>query len=74
MAVEVTKTAPTFEHGVPKELFQTRIFRTEGFPLVFLYDVTPDGKGFLILGNAGSSGAYSSPITVVLNWNAGLKR
>jgi eukaryotic-like serine/threonine-protein kinase len=73
MAVEV-KTVPTFEYGVPKELFQTPVFRAEGFPLVFAYDVAPDGNRFLVLGAADSGGANSSPVTVVLNWAAGLRR
>jgi eukaryotic-like serine/threonine-protein kinase len=73
MAVEV-KTAPAFEYGVPKELFQTSVFRAEGFPLVFTYDVAADGNRFLVLGAALSGGANSSPITVVLNWTAGLRR
>jgi hypothetical protein len=41
--------------------------------LVFQYDVAPDGR-FLVLNNAGSGSANSSPITVALNWTAGLKR
>jgi eukaryotic-like serine/threonine-protein kinase len=73
MAVEV-KTAPTFEYGVPKELFQTPVFRAEGYPLVFQYDVAADGNRFLVLSAAGSGGANSSPVTVVLNWAAGMRR
>jgi len=72
MAVEV-KTAPTFEYGIPKELFPTQILRAAGFPLVFQYDVAPEGNRFLVLNNAVSEGSNSSPITVVLNWTAGLK-
>ena len=72
MAVEV-KTTPTFDYGVPKELFQTQVLRAGGFTLVFQYDVAPDGR-FLVLNNAGSGSANSSPITVVLNWTAGLGR
>jgi hypothetical protein len=73
MAVEV-KIAPTFEYGTPNELFPTQILRAAGFPLVFQYDVAPDGNRFLVLNNAVSGGTNSSPITVVLNWTAGLKR
>jgi hypothetical protein len=40
----------------------------------FEYDVTADGKRFLI-DTAGGTGAPSSPpLTVVTNWNAGLKK
>jgi hypothetical protein len=35
------------------------------------YDVAPDGQRFLI--SIYSAGAGSTPITVVLNWQAGLK-
>jgi len=35
------------------------------------YDVTADGKRFIV---ASISGAASAPITVVVNWNAGLKK
>ena len=72
MAVEV-KTAPTFEYGITKELFPTQILRAAGFPLVFQYDVAPEGNRFLVLNNAVSEGSNSSPITVVLNWTTGLK-
>jgi len=73
MAVEV-KTAPTFEYGPPKALFQTQMLRLAGFTLVFQYDVAPDGDRFLVLNSTGSGGANSSPITVALNWTAGLKK
>ena len=69
MAVPV-KGETTFEPGVPKGLFQTRV------PALTVYDrncyaVTKDGHRFLI--NTLVDEANSSPITVVLNWPAGLK-
>ena len=39
----------------------------------FNYDVTTDSKCFLI-DTKGSSGAASPPLTVVTNWQAGLKK
>jgi len=37
------------------------------------YDVTADGKRFLII-TAGGAGEASPPLTVVTNWTAGLKK
>jgi hypothetical protein len=37
------------------------------------YDVTPDGR-FLFISQPQSETLESSPITVVLNWQAGLKK
>ena len=46
--------------------------------LTFEYDVTADGKRFLINTIAGSGGgpdaASAPPLTVVTNWAAGLKK
>ena len=72
MAVEV-KTGHGFEPGVPKPLFDPRIL-SGGPNASFRYDVAADGKRFLV--NSTYSAAENSapdPITVVLNWTAGLK-
>jgi Tol biopolymer transport system component len=63
MAVEVT-TGPKFEAGVPKPLFDAHLAGT-GF------DVSKDGR-FLIPTAVEQSG--TAPITVVINWTAGLKK
>ena len=72
MAVDVT-TDPEFTVKTPKALFPTPIWGPPMF--VTRYDVTGNGKKFLInaLRPAGT-GTPSSPITVVLNWQAGLKK
>ena len=68
MAVPLSK-GPAF--GVPKTLFQTRTpagvthFRTNYVP-------SRDGKRFLI--NTLSGEPAPAPITIVLNWQAGLKK
>ena len=69
MAVEVT-TEPIFRAGVPKLLFQAPPL----IPSTSLsqWDVTPDGKRFLFPIPTGQSASAS--FTVVLNWQAGLKR
>jgi hypothetical protein len=65
-----TKLGTTFEAGVPKALFETRIpvlttFRNH-------YAVTGDGQRFLI--NSGLEETNFTPLSVVVNWTADLKR
>jgi hypothetical protein len=67
MAVPVKSTATTFEAGVAVPLFDTH---TRGYTP---YDVAADGR-FLINTAMGDASANSSPITVVLNWTAELKK
>jgi serine/threonine protein kinase len=71
MAVDVTE-GPAFKAGVPKLLFQALVVRgrRESLLGVLRWDVTPDGKRFLI------DTAKTSPeaLTVVLNWTAELKK
>ena len=66
MAVPV-KLGPQFQPGIAVPLFETR---ATGF---FPYDVHPDGR-FLVSMPAAGEAAVSSPLTIVLNWQAGLKR
>ncbi len=68
MAVPLT-AGSTMEAGAPQALFQTRALPPG--PTVFHpYDVSPDGRRFLI-NTLGES--EQSPITVVVNWQAGLR-
>jgi Tol biopolymer transport system component len=72
MAVEV-KTSPRFEAGIPKALFTV----PAGFvvsSLSFRYAVARDGKRFLINILALSEGPDTAPVTVIMNWTAGLKK
>jgi eukaryotic-like serine/threonine-protein kinase len=72
MAVEV-KTSPEFEHAVPKELFETQVYgRGSIVGPDSGYAVAPDGKRFLIITQSEQRAA--EPITVVLNWQAAVKR
>ena len=66
MAVDVTTTGAAFQAGVPKQLFALT-------PNVGDWDVTADGKRFLAAVPPVQQTAQT-PITVVLNWEAGLKR
>ena len=64
---------PTFKTGIPKALFPAPIWGPPMF--VTRYDVTADGKKFLINTlRPEATGAASTPITVMLNWQAGLKK
>jgi eukaryotic-like serine/threonine-protein kinase len=56
--------------GTPHALFQTRITGTRF--VWFQYDVTPDGQRFLI--NSLPPENTAPPLTLVLNWNAELKK
>ena len=72
MAVPLTLT-DRVEAGTPVALFQTRV---EGAGAIMggiyhQYDVTPNGQRFLV--NTLEEQGESAPITVVLNWTAGLK-
>jgi len=63
MAVDVT-TGNAFHAGVPQKLFKA--------PSANSIDVTSDGQKFLFTVPAGDN--TPSPITVVTNWGAGLKK
>jgi len=64
MAVEVKTNGAAFESGVPQRLFDGP--RNNG------WDVTPDGQRFLLAASQIRQ-TGQIPITVVLNWRAGLK-
>ena len=68
MAVDVTADKP-FQAGVPMRLFDS------GFAvLLFAYDgMAADGKRFLFPLQQGANSA-PAPFTVMLNWQAGLKK
>jgi Tol biopolymer transport system component len=66
MAVEVN-TSGAFRAGVPKPLFKVP-------PGVLFYDVSPDGQRFLMATPSATSAVAQSPFTVVLHWQAALKK
>jgi Tol biopolymer transport system component len=65
MAVDV-KSGATFEHGLPKPLFDVPTATSARF------DVSPDSKRFLVVNTGGDPAAAS--MTVMLNWQAGLRK
>ena len=74
MAVEVS-TNPVFKAGVPKALFQAPVWGGGISRIPTRYDMTADGKEFLINSLPAEAGApATSPITVVLNWRELLKK
>jgi hypothetical protein len=69
MAMDVAPT-PVFKAGIPRSLFDTHVVRS---PVdQFIWDVTADAKKFLVVTTAGNGAP--SPVTVVLNWQAALKK
>ncbi|HET8671917.1 MAG TPA: hypothetical protein VFM05_15255, partial [Candidatus Saccharimonadales bacterium] len=72
MAVEVKTDGDVFEAGTPKPLFEIRGPALLGAGGVPAFEASNDGKRFLI---AVSVQEHTfTPITVVLNWTADLKR
>jgi serine/threonine protein kinase len=65
MTVDV-KAGEKFEAGTPKALFETRLVGTQN------YAVSPDARRFLF--PTLLEEVASAPLTVVLNWTAGLKK
>ena len=66
MAVDIS-TSPAFQAGIPKPLFTMPAN-------VGAWDMTADGKRFLAATPLQAQQPTSTPITVVLNWEAGLKK
>jgi len=69
MAVEVSQAGPV-RLGAPTSLFELPAKEEHSGLSAWPWDVTTDGKRFLI----GKSTAVSEPVTVVLNWRAELDK
>jgi serine/threonine protein kinase/Tol biopolymer transport system component len=76
ISVKVNPAGPTFEYGDPSELFDSGYINFAHGHNYQTYAVSADGQRFLIpRPESTSSGEFASaPITVVLNWTAGLKK
>jgi eukaryotic-like serine/threonine-protein kinase len=70
MAVDVNEGDSTITFGSPKPLFETRA--VPAAPGSSLYAPSRDGQRFLLITPVEESSP--SPLTVVVNWTAGLKR
>jgi eukaryotic-like serine/threonine-protein kinase len=73
LMVVTVKEGASFEAGTPEALFQTHIYgMAPNASFSQQYDVTADGRRFLL--NLDLSETNATPLTVVLNWTAGLKK
>jgi len=73
MAVQVNGAESTFSIGIPKPLFDARVSTFfPGAPGINYYAASGDGQRFIVNTIAGD--AAPLPLTVILNWTAGLKR
>lgn len=68
MSVEI-KSGSSFEPGIPKPLFDISAARTQA---ASEYAVSPDGQRLLFLSRLTETGL--SPLAVVVNWTAALKK
>ena len=74
MAVEVRATAQGFDRGTPQALFELRATVGGGnADLATSYAPSADGKRFLMTVAQGALGE-TPPLTVVVNWLAGVKK
>jgi Tol biopolymer transport system component len=72
MAAPIQSAGQTLEAGTPAALFQTRIVGGGLANGKQQYAVAPDGQRFLI--NITVDESTTSPITIVTNWIAGLRK
>jgi hypothetical protein len=70
MAVPV-KTGTNFDAGAPVFLFQTNSRELVATSEMVMYDVAKDGQRILI--NTQVKNVETRPLSVILNWDAGLK-
>ncbi len=70
MEVEVKAKGSTVEFGNPRQVLEANFYR--GGPYGHAYEVAPSGQRFLV--NAIPQAIGSTPLTLVVNWTAGLKK
>ena len=73
MAVEVKATAQSFDRGAPQALFDSRSSIGSVDNASFGYVASADGKRFLMPVPPGALGE-TPPLTVMVNWLAGVKK
>jgi Tol biopolymer transport system component len=66
-AATIRTTSGNFESNVAHDLFRLAFNHDRG------WDASADGQRFLVLGAATADSVRASPLTVVLNWQAGLQ-
>jgi Tol biopolymer transport system component len=72
MSVEVKATAETFNWGSPRPLFELKYRPNAGRPQ-YRYAPSPDGQRFLVSTDVDVPSG-NQPLTMVVNWQAGLKK
>jgi len=73
MAVPITSGASgSFEAGTPQSLFDVLSTAQSQAPIYF-YQPTADGQRFMVIAANGAVAA-APPISIVVNWQAGLKK
>jgi dipeptidyl aminopeptidase/acylaminoacyl peptidase len=73
-AAGIRTTATSVETDTPRELFSISVEAGTINPYTInRYDVTPDGQRFLVEELSATAGPGQTPLTVVTNWQAGLK-
>jgi len=70
MAVNIRVVGAGIEYDPPHELFPVTALPT----IVSPYDVSADGQRFLVMEPPAGTSADQNALTVVLNWQAGLKK
>ena len=70
--VNASPAKASFEPGTLQQLFDAHLVESYNSTL-FEYDVSPDGKHFL-LSTAGGGSAAAPVLNVVMNWDTGLKK
>jgi hypothetical protein len=73
MSVPIEVEGSNFKPGVPKALFDSHAALTGGLGNIFVpYTVTKDGQRFVV--GAAIKDTEVVPMTIVVNWMAGLKK
>jgi hypothetical protein len=72
MAVSIESQGDTLKAGEPRALFETNLITASSSNIP--YDVSRDGQRFVSTTPLGSPAAYSSALTVVLNWTTDLTK
>ena len=76
VSVDVERTSEGLRFGTPVTLFESYPVLLTSHPPAFSYSVTPDGQRFLMARQlaAATANPAETPLTVVLNWEAALKK
>ena len=75
MATTVEPAGSGLRIGIPERLFDIRVLTAPHQPSLVLFAVAADGQRFLVARPQGEgTTALEMPLTVVVNWDAAIKR